>query len=164
MPTLSQPEFSVAIDTGDARRLSRALSPATITGPLNSLLTKSIFAGERAAKGAAPQDTGVLKRAISTEVKPFQARIYMRREQEYFRVMEYGRRAGATMPPPNKLRGWAARHGMAGKEFLIARSIARRGIKGRFYMQEGRKAVKSALPLLMAKLGRDITTKYGRTL
>lgn len=38
-----------------------------------------------------------------------------------------GSRGG--MPPPEALKGWAARHGLAGKEFLIARAIARRGTK-----------------------------------
>ena len=42
-------------------------------------------------------------------------------------ALEYGRLPG-KMPPPEKLEGWASRHGMAGLEFVIARAIGRRGV------------------------------------
>jgi hypothetical protein len=81
------------------------------------------------------------------------------KDEEYPKVMELGRRPGAKMPPPEALVRWVHVKGLAGTysvkthrrqggkakvaqqdlqvAFMIARAIARKGIKGRFYMKNG---------------------------
>lgn len=43
-------------------------------------------------------------------------------------MLEYGRKPGARMPPPEALEMWTRPRGLAGLEFVIARAIGRRGI------------------------------------
>ncbi len=51
---------------------------------------------------------------------------------EYMYNIEFGRTAGATMPPPSALVGWIGRHpGFTGTPFVLARAIGERGIPGR---------------------------------
>ena len=63
--------------------------------------------------------------------------------EEYPMVMEFGRRPGATMPPPQALERWVhLQLGVSVEEaprvaFLVARAIGRRGIKGREFMKKG---------------------------
>lgn len=60
----------------------------------------------------------------------------------YAPVMEYGRRVGARQPPVDALLSWVTQKlgvpsGKArGVAFIIARSIARKGIKGRGFMKQ----------------------------
>ena len=47
-------------------------------------------------------------------------------------VTEYGRSAGARMPPPDALKPWLRRHGLPENlAFVVARSIAQKGIPAR---------------------------------
>ncbi len=61
----------------------------------------------------------------------------------YPTVMELGRRPGAKMPPPSALERWVhLQLGVPNEEvmsvaFLVARAIARHGIKGRKFMKRG---------------------------
>ena len=69
------------------------------------------------------------------------------------------------MPPPSALAGWAKRHGFgtsAGALFVLARSIARRGFKGRFFMRKGRRAVERRLPHVLKRAASDIEKSWGR--
>jgi hypothetical protein len=59
-------------------------------------------------------------------------------------VLEFGRRAGARMPPAAPLEAWCERHGIdSSAVFAIRRAIGRRGLPAHHYMQktieEGRK-------------------------
>ena len=51
-------------------------------------------------------------------------------------VIEFGRRAGARMPPPDLIEEWAHRHGMDGAGFVIARAIARRGLPAHHILEK----------------------------
>lgn len=88
--------------------------------------------------------------------------------EEYPAVMEFGRRPGSRMPPPEALVRWVHVKGLAGTysikthrrrgskasqaeedlqvAFLIARAIGRKGIKGRFYMRDGLNRAKPSIP------------------
>jgi hypothetical protein len=63
--------------------------------------------------------------------------------QPYAPVMEEGRRPGAKMPPVDAIKIWVVRKlGVPPEEadgvaFVIARSIARKGIEGRHMFKEG---------------------------
>jgi hypothetical protein len=88
--------------------------------------------------------------------------------EEYPAVMEFGRRPGAKMPPPEALLRWVhvkhlagtysiktkRRHGGKKRQadedlavaFAVARAIARKGIKGKFYMKNGLAKAKPSTP------------------
>ncbi len=86
------------------------------------------------------------------------------KDEEYPAVMEFGRTPGARMPPPEALVRWVHLKGLAGTysikshrrqggkarqadedlqvAFVVARSIGRKGIQGRRYMQHGLEAAR----------------------
>lgn len=156
---------AVSVEVVNIERLGRALSPGIIDGPMRDLLGKSAREGLRSAHAAAPRDTGALRRSLSAETHPLQARVYTRRPAAYFPVMEFGRRPGAKMPPPQQLRGWARRHGFPtspGALFVLARAIARRGIRGRFFMRAGAQSVRQRLPEWLRTMGESIGVNFER--
>lgn len=63
--------------------------------------------------------------------------------EQYPAVMEFGRRPGAAMPPPSALLRWVElRMGVRGAAAMhtavrLARSIARKGIKGKRFIKQG---------------------------
>jgi len=48
---------------------------------------------------------------------------------KYYINVDKGRRAGSKQPPLNKIKTWMRRKGIKGSPFVIARSIARKGIE-----------------------------------
>lgn len=94
------------------------------------------------------------------------------KDEEYPAVMEFGREPG-SMPPPDALVRWVHVKGLAGVRsikthrrlggkkqqadedmqvaWMIARAIARRGIKGRFYMKRGLEAGKGGIPRIFKR-------------
>lgn len=52
---------------------------------------------------------------------------------DYAYFVEHGRRAG-KQPPVKSLTDWCRRHGMAGKEYALARNIGRYGTKGKHFL------------------------------
>lgn len=141
-------------------RVVGKLQPSLYMPAIGRLLGKAALLGQREARDAAPYDTGALKRSILTEVKPMSASVYS--TLGYAAVMDLGRRRGAPPPPTSALLGWMRRHGFRGSPFVLARSISRRGIKGRFFFQKARNAVIQALPGFVAQAGREIAEQWGR--
>ncbi len=142
-------------------RASMRSRQKTETPPILSkseLLTSLALLGERAARENAPKDTSALARSILSDVHPTTARVYS--TLGYASVMEYGRTPGARMPPPAALEGWARRHGFTGSLFVLARSIGRRGIKGRFFFQKARDAVIAAMPEEVAKAAQKVVDAW----
>lgn len=94
------------------------------------------------------------------------------KDEEYPKVMEFGRRPG-TMPPPEALVRWVHVKGLAGTYSIkthrrqggkkrqgdedlavawqIARAIKARGIKGRFYMKQGLAKGKPGIPRIFKR-------------
>jgi len=100
-------------------------------------------------------DIGATTRATVAENMSYGARVVTRSPGA--RPVEFGRRAGAKMPPPDVLREWASRHGMGGLEIPLARAIARRGIKGRFFMRRTKERLHTVvIPALMRKALAEI--------
>lgn len=94
-----------------------------------------------------PVFMGALRRSIGSEVRSEGAEIVgvvgsSLKDEEYPKVMEFGRKPG-TMPPVESLVRWVhlKLQPGEGKElsvaFLVARKIKARGIKGRHFMQKG---------------------------
>ncbi len=114
------------------------------------------------AEGFAPRDTGAIANSLSTEVSTLQAIIFSSLPQARF--AEYGRKPGGKLPPPDALAGWASRHGFTASRgtslFVLARSIAQRGKKGRFFMRRAGRATKRALPRIMERVASDIEREF----
>ena len=139
--------------------LRRKLAPALWERAVANLLRDAATLAEREARGQAPKDTSALARGITSEAKPTTARVYT--TLAYARVMEEGRKPGGRMPPPDALRGWMRRHGMANvAPFVLARAIARRGIKGRFFMRAAFQKVQRSMPALIERAGADIVRAW----
>lgn len=140
--------------------LAKVTDARLVAIPLRKTMDElSLLAQARAREGA-PRDTGTLARSLLREAQPLMSRVYSL--LVYAPVMERGRRPGAKMPPPDALAGWARRHGFRpGMEFVLARAIARRGIRGRFFMRAAAEAVQRALPRALADLGARIERFWG---
>lgn len=78
-------------------------------------------------------DTGALRASLTRQVSADEGVVGT--NKSYAPVVEYGRRAGAPMPPEGALLGWMSRHGIAAeKEYAVRRNIRRRGIRARPYL------------------------------
>lgn len=87
----------------------------------------------RDAKIAAPVDTGRLRASITPEVRVEGDDVLgvVGSNVAYAPMMEMGTRP--FWPPVAALETWARRHGISA--FLVARAIARRGIRARRFLQ-----------------------------
>jgi hypothetical protein len=91
-----------------------------------------------------PEASGDTREGIKVEVNGtsitnLSGRVYS--EDEYFRVLEFGRRIGAKAPPEGAIRRWMQDVGIddppgGGIVFLIQRAIKRRGLPA-YYMMRG---------------------------
>ncbi len=154
-------QFEVVVSPGSLRRLERRLDEdKLIRGPLEEGFTVLGLFTERTAREGAPRDIGDLQRSIMTEVKPLQRRIHS--NLVYHPVMEAGRRPGSRPPPSAALADWARRKGFAGSLFVLARSIGRRGTKGRFYMRKAAKAARAKLPDILGDVATEIEARWHR--
>lgn len=73
----------------------------------------------------------------------------------YSEIMERGRRAGAAMPPPSAIATWVARKmGPDVSPYVVARSIGRKGIRGKKMLD---KAIKATRPAGQALFGRSVS-------
>ena len=123
-------------------------------------LTASLLLIEADAKQHVAQDTRALARSITHTIEGAGLDLTGRvgPSLNYGANVEFGRRAGAKMPPVDALLGWVVRHGLArnprrarGVAFAIARKIARRGIPPRPYMAT---ALERNLPDIRARFAR----------
>ena len=135
--------------------------PKLIAGPLADTIERASEIAVREAQQLAPRDTGALARSITAQVQPRRARVYS--PLFYGRWAEKGRRPGMNAPPPQRLAGWARRHGFPRAAlFLLAQAIGRRGSKGRFFMAQATTATAGALPNLLQRMAREIERRWGR--
>lgn len=114
------------------RNLERAV--ADIHGePMLDAMRDSTLMVQRDARILAPVDTGRLRASITPSVKSSGNNVIgvVGSNVEYAPFMELGVRA--HWPPIRALEVWSRRHGA--NAFLVARAIARRGLKARRYLQ-----------------------------
>lgn len=138
---------SISIKIPNLDSWIRKLSPSMFDKGMQDLIEKATRLAEREAKAGMIRDTSATANGMQSEVQGLSGRVYS--DMMSAVVMDQGRRAGAKMPPPNALAGWASRHGFAtdpGTLFVLARSIGRRGRPGRFFMQKAADKVRRALP------------------
>lgn len=149
------------IQVGNLGPLLKKYEPEFVLGkPLVTLLQKAATLGERTARLGAPRNVGDLARDITSEVKGIEARVFTRRDLLYYRVMESGRARGAAMPPVAAIAIWAARKGIDIPAFVLARAIAARGIRGRFFMRAAGAAVRKQLPAFTQAMSKDVEREF----
>lgn len=144
----------------DITPLMNKLTPSLWKKPLRTLFTRATEVGETKAKREAQKDTGSMARDIQSKVSSTSAVVHMPRNLDYYRVMEEGRRPNGPMPPVASIQKWLNRKGLPHNPFAVAKSIARRGIKGRFFMRQGFVATQKAMPKLLRRMGEEMGLKW----
>jgi len=153
---------SVQVQVRGFKALVRKLDTAAeLKAFRDDILEPAMQTAQSTAQQHAPKDTGKLSSSLMTEIEPFSARMYTPIDK-YPLVMEGGRKPGSKMPPPAALDQWARRYGIQ-NTFLLARAIAKRGIRGRFFRRKARVAVRKELPSLMANMARTMEKDWGKT-
>lgn len=115
---------------------------------------------QRTAVMKAPSNTGLLRNSIKTEVGTgggigLHGKMYS--PLEYAPVMEFGRKPG-TMPPVDQIERWASlKLHKQGLGYVIARSIANKGIKGHHFFQAAADQNRAAIERLMERTLGDVT-------
>ncbi len=117
------------------RRMQRKLDEAELyRRPVEELMREAAnFALHEAQSNA--KDLGGIPAALHAQVRGFRATVVGRAPG--IRIMEVGRKplaAGGKYPPPSAF----ARYGDERVQFVIAAAVARRGIKGRFFVRKAR--------------------------
>lgn len=136
--------------------LRAALDPEALLAPaVSELLRVSSREAAQVARHGAP---GSVARTIQSEVRGYQSKVYSTHAAAL--PIEVGRRAGAPPPPPGVIAEWARRKGIDASPFVLARSIARRGIKGRFFLRAASQHTARRLPSLLAEAFRDLQKRW----
>lgn len=99
---------------------------------IKKVVANSGLTVQRNAMKRVPADTGHLRRSIRTDFSNGGFTAVVKTAVNYAAYVEFG--TSPHFPPPSALKGWAKRHGMAGKESLIARAIARKGTPAQPYL------------------------------
>lgn len=132
--------FSVNLLGAEAVR--RAVSSQALNAGAARVVKAAAQLAHRVAVEGAP---GHVARSLSVDTRGLDASVSSPLPEAL--PIERGRRPG-TFPPPDALLAWAQAHGFTGPPFVLARAIARRGIKGRFFMRAARQAVIRQWPQL----------------
>ena len=134
----------------------------------SNALKQLVQYGERVAKQKAPKDTTGLAQSIGSDVQGFSGVLIVPFGAEVDRIgqavtMEFGRAPGQPMPPSGVLLNWMRRHGIPEKaEFVLRRSIGKKGIKGFHYMQAAADAMVRNLPIIVQQAAHDLERRVGR--
>lgn len=139
----------------DARRLDRLqkkLGPDVILPPVSRLIHEASRVASREAVSRAPS---LLASAIDpVRVSDLSAKVVAAHPGA--RAMEGGRKplaAGGRFPPPD---AFAHVTSSEGAQFAIARAVARRGTKGRFFMKKAKSAATRSLPQLATRVAAEL--------
>lgn len=110
-------------------------STALLEAELLAAMQRSTLAVQKTAMEVSPVDTGTLRRAWTVKATALEG--VVANNVPYAPTMEYGRRAGAAMPPAGALLGWMGRKGIpAEAEFVVRRAISSRGIAAKRMAQQ----------------------------
>jgi len=147
-------------------------TPEQMERDMRRTLQASLLLIEADARTLAPQDTRRLSGSINNQITgTFPSLVgEVGPGVRYGRFVEFGRRAGARMPPVDALIGWVQRHWhpiaerrrgvsrstLRGEAFILARSIARRGIQPQPYMQPAFVRNRARIEAGFARLGLNI--------
>lgn len=154
--------IDVRVNPASLAAVERKLTPDIYLPSVHDVLRDASKIATTEAQRGAARDIGAIANSIMADVRsPMEIRVHS--SHPGVLSAEFGRKAGTPPPPMAELRGWAERHGMGGLEFVLARSISRRGIKGRFFLRAARdKLQRTEMPVLLNKAAREIERKWAR--
>jgi hypothetical protein len=103
--------------------------------PMLQAMRDSTLMVTRTARKLAPHDRGILRNSIMPEIRTRGNTLegVVGSNLKYAAAQELGTRP--FWPPVAALQSWARRHGTSA--FLVARAIATRGIKPKYFLQKG---------------------------
>lgn len=139
--------LSITFDERRLKSLQKKLGPELIVPPVAELIRTMSGLIQREAASLAPS---VLAPNIdASPTGPLSAKVSVMHAG--VRAMEAGRKplvAGGTFPPPS---AFAYISSDVGAQFAIARAVAQRGTKGRFFMKKAKAKATRELPLAIKK-------------
>ena len=147
------PTPAISVEIQGLGKLRKITDPRLILGPTALVIRDMANLAELRAKANAPRDTGALQRSIAAQIQPLQARVGSTRNLIYFEVAEVGQAPAGK----SKAHGFGT---SAGALFVLARGIARRGFKGRFFMAKAKKAVERKLPTRLKHASNQIENSW----
>lgn len=135
-----------------------AAGPATLAREVRTAMTAGSLLIEGTARSLAPKDTGRLGGSITHAITGGGANLTSKigPSVAYGLYAEKGRGPG-RMPPVAAIEGWARRHGM--NPFALARSIARKGTKGKPYMRPAFEQNVGRVTSLFEKVGAVVVSR-----
>jgi hypothetical protein len=131
--------------------------PATLAAEVRTAMTAGSLLIEGTARSLAPKDTGRLAGSITHAITGGGANLTSRiaPSVNYGLWAEKGRGPGKP-PPVAAIAPWARRHGM--DPYILARSIGRKGTRGKPFMRPAFDSNVSRVISLFAKVG-EITVR-----
>lgn len=161
-------QYEVTVKNADEviRRLEQF--PQISSAELTTAMQNSVALMVREAKIEAPVNTGRLRSAIGGEVRTEisgEVTGLVAARTEYAAAVEFGQRP--HMPPMEAIRYWAMRKfGVGGFEsyrvaMMIALKIAKRGVKGKFYMKNAYARTKEQITKQFEAAVERIANKLG---
>lgn len=150
--------FIIETDTRELRAAFHR-APIVVKTKLEGWIYKTSMRTERAAKQhIVPNvDTGQAQSSIHTRLGPLRAEVKPTAKHSLW--IHQGRRPGGKLPPfgeGSALNSWARRKGI--NPFVVARSIARKGVKANPFMDKAYKEVRPAAE----RDGRDVLNEIVR--
>lgn len=147
----------VSVDQAKLDRLMRKLAPAQLNRAWRDGMEDSLAFLKRAVQENTNVDRGMLRGGIFTEIhgttvdSMFGRVLPSPATKEYASVQEWGRKPGGKMPPVTVIADWARRKGITVSAFVIARSIARKGTKGKFMFRDAARKGQTQVVRIMAR-------------
>jgi hypothetical protein len=120
------------------KMLRKAEGRHLLSLPLRGAFERSGYVVEVNAKQRAPVDRGQLRAGITHTVDSEQIPQFVEigtRNIPYAPAVHDGRAPG-SFPPVQAIAAWAARKSITADPYILARAIARRGIKGRPFLTD----------------------------
>lgn len=135
-----------------------AAGPATLATATRTAMTAGSLLIEGTGRTLAPKDTGRLAGSITFAITGSGANLTSKigPSVAYGLPVEKGRAAG-KMPPVAALMGWASRKGI--DPYALAKSIARKGIKPKPFMQPAFEGNRVRVVSLFEKIGVAVTQR-----
>jgi len=139
--------------------LRNALKNSTRAAREQFLKTAGGFAKNAVSSGS----PGTVANSWILQTTSYMARVYSDQFPPKVHTLESGRAQGAQMPNVGAIQAWANARGIGGYAFVIARAIARRGLKGRFFKAKALRQTRAAIPAMLTRMGRDVKDRFDRT-
>lgn len=145
-------QIDVKIEGLERLQAGIASGPATLATEVRTAMVAGSLLIEGSARSLAPKDTGRLGGSITHSISGGGANLTSRigPSVAYGIYVEKGRGPGKA-PPIGAIAGWAARHGI--NPYVLARSIARKGVRPRPYMLPAYQQNSGRVMALFQKIG-----------